>query len=50
MGHRKNPSTSACVTNLERDGRLKAPSAVKNAEHIVELVSNTAIKSGNALE
>ena len=50
MGHRKNPPTSACVTNMEGDGRLNAPSAVRNAEHIVELVSNTAIKSGNALE
>ena len=50
MGHLKNPSTSACVTNMEGDGRLNASSAVRNAEHIVELVRNTAIKSGNALE
>ena len=50
MNHRKNLPTSACVTNIEGDGRLNAPSAVRNAEHIVELVSNTAIKSGNALE
>ena len=45
MGHRKNPLTSAYVKNMEGDGRLNAPSAVRNAEHIVELVSNTAIKS-----
>ena len=50
MSHRKNLPTSACVTNIEGDGRLNAPSAVRNAEHIVELVRNTAIKSGNALE
>ncbi len=50
MNHRKNLPTSACVTNIEGDGRLNAPSAVRNAEHIVELVRNTAIKSGNALE
>ena len=50
MNHRKNLPTSACVTNIEGDGRLNAPSAVRNAEHIVELVSNTAIKSGKALE
>ena len=50
MGHRKTSPTSAFVTNMKGDGRLNAPSAVRNAEHIVELVSNTAIKSGNALE
>jgi len=50
MNHRKNLPTSACVTNIEGDGRLNAPSAVRNDEHIVELVRNTAIKSGNALE
>ena len=50
MNHRKNLPKSACVTNIEGDGRLNAPSAVRNAEHIVELVSNTAIKSGKALE
>ena len=50
MNHRKNLPTSACVTNIEGDGRLNAPSAVRNAEHIVELVRNTSIKSGNALE
>ena len=50
MGHRKNPPTSAYVKNMEGDSRLNAPSAVRNAEHIVELVTNTAIKSGNALE
>ena len=50
MNHRKNLPTSACVTNIEGDGRLIAQSAVRNAEPIVELVRNTAIKSGNALE
>ena len=50
MAYRKNLPTSACVTNIEKAGRLNAPSAVRNAEHILELVRNTAIKSGNALE
>ena len=50
MNHRKNLPTAACVTNIEGDGRLNAPSAVRNGEHIVELLRNTAIKSGNALE
>ena len=50
MNHRKNLPTSACVTNIEGNGRLNAPSAVRNTEHIVELVRNTSIKSGNALE
>ncbi len=35
---------------MEGDDRLNSPSAVRNAEPIVELVRNTAIKSGNALE
>ena len=50
MGHRKNIPTTVCVANMEGDGRLIAQSAVRNAEPIVELVRNTAIKSGNALE
>ena len=50
MVHRKNLPTTACVTNLEADGRLNAPSALRNAEPIVELVREIAIKPGNALE
>ena len=50
MGHRKNLPTSACFTNIEGDGRLNSSSAFRNAEPIVELVRNTSIKSGNALE
>ena len=50
MAHRKNLPATACVTNLEADGRLNAPSALRNAEPIVELVRENAIKSGNALE
>ena len=50
MANSNNLPTSACITNIDGDGRLNAPSAVRNAKHIVELVSNTAIKSGNALE
>ena len=50
MAHRKNLPATACVTNLEADGRLSAPSALKNAEPIVELVREIAIKPGNALE
>lgn len=50
MAHRKNLPATACVTNLEADGRLSAPSALRNAEPIVELVREIAIKPGNALE
>ena len=50
MGHGKKIPTTVCDANMEGDGRLIAQSAVRNAEPIVELVRNTAIKSGNALE
>ena len=50
MGHSRNIPTTVCVANMEGDGRLIAQSAVRNAEPIVELVRNTAIKSGDALE
>ena len=50
MVHRENLPATACVANLEADGRLNAPSAVRNAGPIVELVRKVAIKSGNALE
>ena len=50
MGHRQNLPQTASVANYESDGRLNAPSAVRNAEPIFELVRKTAIKSGNALE
>ena len=50
MGHRKNLPETASVANYESDGRLNAPSAVRNAEHIVELVKRTVRKTGNALE
>ena len=50
MAYRKNLPGTACVANLEGDGRLNAPSAVRNAKPIVELVRKIATKSGNALE
>ena len=50
MVHRQNLPETASVANYESDGRLNAPSAVRNAEHIVELVEKTVCKSGNALE
>ena len=50
MIHRQNLPKKASVTNDEGDGRLISPSAVRNAEHIVELVKKTVSKSGNALE
>ena len=50
MGHRQNLPNTASVANYESDGRLNAPSAVRNAEPILELVRKTVIKSGNALE
>ena len=50
MGHRQNLPETASVANYESDGRLNAPSAIRNAEPIVELVKKTVIKSGNALE
>ncbi len=50
MGHRQNLTETASVAYYESDGRLNAPSAVRNAEHIIELVKRTVSKSGNALE
>ncbi len=50
MIHRQNLPKKASVTNDEGDGRLISPSAVRNTEHIVELVKKTVSKSGNALE
>ena len=50
MSHRLNLPNTASVATYESDGRLNAPSAVRNAEPIVALVQKTAIKSGNALE
>ena len=50
MGHRQNLPETASLANYESDGRLNAPSAVRNAKHIIELVKKTARKSGNALE
>ena len=50
MGHRQNLPQTASVANYEIDGRLNAPSAVRNAEPIVELVRKTVIKAGDALE
>ena len=50
MGHRQNLPKTASVVNYVRNGRLSAPSAVRNAESIVKLVRKTVIKSGKALE
>ena len=50
MGHRQNLPETASLANYESDGRLNAPSAVRNAKHIIELVKKTVRKSGNALE
>ena len=50
MANQENLPATASVANLGSDGRLNAPSAVRNAEPIIELVSKVAIKSGNALE
>ena len=50
MAHRENLPATSSVANLESDGRLNAPSAVRNVVPIVELVRKAAIKSGNALE
>ena len=50
MVYRLNLPETASVVTYERDGRLNAPSAVRNAEHIVELVRKTATKPGKALE
>ena len=50
MGHRQNLPNTASVANYESEGRLNAPSAVRNAEPIVDLVRKTASKSGSALE
>ncbi len=50
MKKNQNLPKKVKIVNNNCDGRLYAPSAVRNAEHIVELVRNTSIKSGNALE
>ena len=50
MAHRQNLPETTNVVNYECDGRLNAPSAIRNTEPIVELVRRVAIKSGNALE
>ena len=50
MGQRQNLPKTASVANYESDGRLNAPSAVRNAEPIVQLVRENALKPGNALE
>ena len=50
MGHRQNLPETASVAYYKCEGRLNAPSAVRNAKPIVELVKKIAIKSGKALE
>ena len=50
MGHRQNLPETASVAHYECDGRLNAPSAIRNVKPIVELVRKIATKSGNALE
>ena len=50
MGQRQNLPETARVVNHENYGRLSAPSALRNAEAIVELVRKVSVKSGNALE
>ena len=50
MAHRQNLPETASVANYESDGRLNAPSAVRNADAIVNLVRKTVIKPGKALE
>ncbi len=50
MSYSRNLPETSSAANCESDGRLNAPSAVRNVEPIVELVRKTAIKSGNALE
>ena len=50
MVHRQNLPETASFVNSESDGRLIAPSAVRNGDAIVDLVRKTAINSGKALE
>ena len=50
MSHRHNLPETASIVSHESNGRLYAPSAVRNAEHIIKLVKQTANKPGNALE
>ena len=47
--HQNLPKTSS-VVNDKNEGRLNAPSAVRNAEPIIQLVRKTVTKPGNALE
>ena len=50
MGHRQNLPNTASVANYESDGRLNAPSAVRNAEPIVELVRKTVQELNNSID
>ena len=47
--HQNVPKTSS-VVNDKNEGRLNAPSAVRNAKPIIQLVRKTVTKPGNALE
>ena len=50
MNHRHNLPKTASIVSHESNGRLYATSAVRNAEHIIKLVKQTASNPGNALE
>ena len=50
MKKKQNLPKKVKIVNYNCDGRLNAPSAVRNAESIIELVKKTVTQQGNALE
>ena len=50
MAQHQNLPMKSSVINYKNGGRLNAPSAVRNAKPIIQLVRKTVTKPGNALE
>ena len=50
MAQHQNLPKKSSVINYKNGGRLNAPSAVRNAIPIIQLVRKTVTKPGNALE
>ena len=50
MAQYQNLPKTSSVVNDKNEGRLNAPSAVRNAKPIIQLVRKTVTKPGNALE
>ena len=50
MAQHQNLPKKSSVINYKNGGRLNAPSEVRNAKPIIQLVRKTVTKPGNALE